>query len=298
MLPSLAALVCLMLCRYLYYDQILPNTFFAKIGTNILIMTFLKEHSIALLNYSRVFLKEQFLCGTLLFFLIPGIWVVRVKKHHVTLWLMMLALLFFIWFSGGDWMDFSRFFVHLLPIAVLLTFIGADMVFNQIKSDYVNCITWIVLLAVILVFNVTSLKSGYDRLNHNRDINPAMISNQHIAIGKFLKTVSKPGDRVVVNEIGAIGYYSELHIVDMLGLVHAEVAQIIGCRSLGEYADCIMSEQPDYILLNNRQKPTDQDIHPLHKILLLRIMQHGGYKLTHQFPLNHYKELMLFTLED
>jgi hypothetical protein len=38
-------------------------------------------------------------------------------------------------------------------------------------------------------------------------------------LGEFARRITKPGDRVAANDIGAIGYFSERPVVDLMGLI-------------------------------------------------------------------------------
>jgi hypothetical protein len=39
------------------------------------------------------------------------------------------------------------------------------------------------------------------------------------SFGEFARQITKPGDRIAANDIGAIGYFSERPIVDLVGLI-------------------------------------------------------------------------------
>jgi arabinofuranosyltransferase len=75
----------------------------------------------------------------------------------------------------------------------------------------------------------------------------------HVATGKWLAE-NTPGDAVVAcNDVGAIGYFSNRHVLDLLGLVTPEVVayrkkQPVGRENLGglEY---IRAKRPDYLVI-------------------------------------------------
>jgi hypothetical protein len=49
------------------------------------------------------------------------------------------------------------------------------------------------------------------------------INECDVAAGKYLAALAKPGDVVAVNDIGAIGYYSNMEIFDLWGLIAREL---------------------------------------------------------------------------
>jgi hypothetical protein len=99
---------------------------------------------------------------------------------------------------------------------------------------------------------------------------------------------------VAVNEPGAIGYYSGLRVVDMSGKTDVIGARLEREGRLDEYAEYILSTEPQYILLNNRQEPWDTEFHPLHKAVYDKLLATGLYVRDRAFGLNYYKSLILF----
>ncbi|UCC81011.1 MAG: glycosyltransferase family 39 protein [Candidatus Zixiibacteriota bacterium] len=64
---------------------------------------------------------------------------------------------------------------------------------------------------------LTIIKAQY-YANNVRNVNEC-----DVAAGKFLARIGKPGDVVAVNDVGAIGYYSEMEIFDLWGLISREI---------------------------------------------------------------------------
>ena len=122
-----------------------------------------------------------------------------------------------------------------------------------------------------------------------------MHSKQHILIGKYLEVNSNPKDIVVVNEIGAIGYFSKLPVIDMLGLIDTVIPQLLYREhDLDIYADYILKCKPRFILLNDKQHPGDRRMHPIHAAIYNKMVQTGDYFPGPIFPLNSYKNILVF----
>jgi hypothetical protein len=86
-------------------------------------------------------------------------------------------------------------------------------------------------------------------------------------IGLALAENARPGESIVVGAIGAIGYYSKLHVYDRFGLVSRDVAEwAVGggdpgpLRSPGHDVkvsrDFFLDEHPTYILFDVIDSPT------------------------------------------
>ena len=45
------------------------------------------------------------------------------------------------------------------------------------------------------------------------------INEMQRTMGEFARRITKPGDRIAANDIGAIGYFSERPVVDLVGLI-------------------------------------------------------------------------------
>ncbi len=67
-------------------------------------------------------------------------------------------------------------------------------------------------------------------------------------IGLWLKAHARPADRVFLEPIGYIGYYSQLKILDFPGLCAPEVSRIVRSGP-GGYARIITTLQPDWLVL-------------------------------------------------
>ena len=125
-----------------------------------------------------------------------------------------------------------------------------------------------------------------------------MHSRNHVEVGEYLKQVGSPSDVVVVNEIGAIGYYSGMIVYDMLGLTDRTVPRLMARESLDEYAEYLLSKNPRFIMLNNKQLRSDTKLHPLHQAVFDEMHSTGRYRHDRDFPLNDYKNIMLYVRDD
>jgi len=74
----------------------------------------------------------------------------------------------------------------------------------------------------------------------------AEMTQVHKQIGLWLKDKSQPKDTILVGDIGYIGYYSERHILDWMGLVSPKV---IPYHKNGIPEKVVLDFRPEYIVL-------------------------------------------------
>lgn len=96
----------------------------------------------------------------------------------------------------------------------------------------------LVLLAGV-AFQYNAFRNHYANdvgLNETRQVDLAL----------YLRDVVPPGGTVATHDIGAIGYYSERTVIDLVGLIDPDVTRYHSGRHLREYVDQV---QPDYIVV-------------------------------------------------
>ena len=79
---------------------------------------------------------------------------------------------------------------------------------------------WGILIAflVVVVGVTTLLPKGWLYANNVRNINEC-----DVEAGLYLRNLAKPGDVVGVSDVGAIGYYSGMEVIDLKGLISPEI---------------------------------------------------------------------------
>jgi hypothetical protein len=81
-------------------------------------------------------------------------------------------------------------------------------------------VRWTLMLMVIAFSAVTMIHQrntyAYNVLN---------INERNVAAGRYLRKLAKPGDTVAVNDIGAIGYFSRMNVLDLKGLISPQITK-------------------------------------------------------------------------
>lgn len=141
---------------------------------------------------------------------------------------------------GGDFMPFGRFLLPLVPFAALL-FAGVWRLFGgeAAPRPRLAASAFATLCAVQLAlaaFDVNPFPESLRRRPHFRADRPWQSEverwrdmNRNVAAwelwGRALALHTTPGESIVLGGIGAVGYFSELVILDQYGLVTPEVLE-------------------------------------------------------------------------
>jgi arabinofuranosyltransferase len=244
-LIPLALILIHFLWRYYYYEDVFPNTYYAKVDVERWVSL-----SNGLFYTSRFWLAYGILL--IIAFLVPPLLCRSIKRLDFE-WSFCLVIVF-IWsgyviYVGGDHFALFRFFI---PVIALLTFLFTILIgqilINLKKGDAIAT-----LLA--LVFILTSVNIFIYRYAGG------MLARQEVFFAENWKAVgiwfrdNVPADITIACEpVGAIPYYSKLKTYDMLGLTSREVAKegkvnLLGAPGHQKYnTDYILSEKPDYII--------------------------------------------------
>jgi arabinofuranosyltransferase len=246
--PGLALFVLVggayFVARWLYFGDLLPNTFHAK-------SAFTVNHVWRGLAYLRGFARNAFaLCASPL--VAAGAWAAARRR----LWPLMavpLCVLAVVVAEGGDGLPMYRFVVPALPFLAALAALGAEVAQERLgRAGLVLGLTVAGLVCLLSFFpnrDEQLLNYLYQR---NYEV-PAWS-----AAGRALRRSFPPGTTLAAVPIGALGYYSDLPIIDMVGLTDRTIARArvadMGAGWAGhEKHDgaYVLSRRPDILLLGN-----------------------------------------------
>jgi len=233
--------------KWFYFGSLVPNTFYAKTGPLSLMLSngakyigaFLVSYGylilLGMLLMKRGFLKEELIRQALSFVL-----------AHWT------ALLFL----GGDWMPHFRLLLPTLPLVLIIMNKGLVTAVTQqrIESAGGERGSPLPLVAMVLVLLVM-LPGG---LRYERFENERFAVHLFSRLGRSLRMMLPPGTSLGLGSTGAIGYYTEMEIVDILGLTEEYIARrglVVASqpghmKTDGAY---VLERKPDLLLLGNIQ---------------------------------------------
>lgn len=194
--------------RYSYYGYLLPNTFYVKVGATSAQLARGAEY-VGRFFWSSLALSLAALASVPLL----GRLTRRVPRAPILPAAIVLQTSYVL-AVGGDAMPAFRFFVSIVPLLCL----ASALVLIELAPRP----RWLaVAVAGIVAFNVGQTALGPDV---NRAIRSARVGDVGREVGLWLRESMPPDTLIAVNAAGAIAYYSELPVVDMLGLNDAHIA--------------------------------------------------------------------------
>ena len=110
--------------------------------------------------------------------------------------------------------QYGRYIAYVIPVGMLLGLVGVDFFARRALAR--RHLGVVVTLAVILV----GWQIARDRsMGIAHGWNVRNINDMHRYIGEAMRRANSPGDTIAVNDVGAMGYFSDCYIVDLVGLV-------------------------------------------------------------------------------
>ena len=212
LLGACAAFVAaLCLLRLGVFGEVLPNTYYAKAGGTW-------RHASLGLSYiadGAIDFPLSFLAPLALFAGPRPAASGRTTPRRACAYLLVVAagwLAFFLR-SGGDLFEYSRLWFPLVPALSALALYGLANLPIRAGAAAIAVIAAGVLAARAAVFHAIPPQGASPRVV------------QWIAVGTYLRTHYPKGTLVATVPIGAIGYYSSLPILDLVGLTEPAIAR-------------------------------------------------------------------------
>lgn len=229
-----AFIIIFLSARVLYFQKLLPNVAFIKLGLSTLV---LKRGVFYVVNFFLTFITAAALVVMipLLIFKIE-----RSSSRRPILWrasVIIGGVVLFSIVTGGDFMAMGRFMVPAAPFLAILFATLVEIVREKIRwRDRVllPLIGIFLLVHALPSFNLHIVPESIRQVFHFRWNNPIFISEyeqtkfteqqtkQWVSSGRELREYSAGQGSLVCAAIGAIGYHSELFIYDQFGLVNAQ----------------------------------------------------------------------------
>lgn len=230
----IASYIIYAIWKWNYFHAILPNTFYAKTGPFSIMI------SNGMQYLSKFFVSYGYL-------LVAGIFISkRAGKKNFPLsipiafvaanWASILVL-------GGDWMPHFRLLLPTLPISVV---VASRAVTEALEKRHLPFAATLGVFLVLLPGTV-----GYELFLAERT---SVVAFERL--GKRFAEILPPGTSLACGSIGAIGFYSDLPVIDILGLTDSWIARhgkIVSSqpghlKTDGEY---ILERSPDLLLFGN-----------------------------------------------
>lgn len=223
--PLIILFVTYFVFNFALSGTILPNTYQAKItyyfGSDR--TSFLKRDILSF------FSSKEFLLVSILF-LISLVVIIRdlfKKNYNQALFYLIFSLLFVFafYFKLPFAHRFGRYLMPVIPFYLFIAVDGLQKFFNYINlksktdlSSILNFIYIIVLLFTFL-FSVNEIPKNAEEIAFTGKYH----YDRHIKVAEWLKQNTKVTDVIATHDIGALAFYSNRKIIDMVGLVNPEI---------------------------------------------------------------------------
>ena len=235
--------------RFMYYGSLLPNTYYAKVAGGGLP---------AALGGAR-YLFEFARCygGPVGAALVAGVLLGANRPRGAGLLLVTVAAFFLTPLAlGSDWMPQFRYLAPYWALAAVLVALGlervGDLLARQGPGVRGRFAQQTIMVLVVVAF---ALSYGYQVILADDPGGPryghygvevmyhAAAVENYIRAGRRLAELARPGDTLAAFAIGAVGYYSDLRIIDAVGLTDKTIARLDPAQRLTH----ILSLRPTYI---------------------------------------------------
>jgi hypothetical protein len=162
-------------------------------------------------------------------------------------------LSYFLFFPGAlghYWFRYQHIFIPLLMIAIAA---GAVQLVEKCKSRMLQISVAIVIISALIYNQSISFLKTKNSYNFSVRVNKVILVN----ITDWLKKNTSQDACIAVHDIGAVGYFSERNIIDLVGLVNPEVRQyywdthskrILGFKER-RVIDYLREKKPDYVIM-------------------------------------------------
>jgi arabinofuranosyltransferase len=256
MLPFAAIFLPYFIWRYTYYGYLFPNTYYAKVaggsgalslfGLGYLVRGGIPHVVFIVFILSKLARRARSLrLGDYYVLAVLAIWVAIVI------------------YTGADHFAELRFFVFMLPFMYLACF-DEIAAFSGAVGDGISRLLKmrsrgpVKRIPIALLAIATFLGLFY---YHSLGLTATVRCGRHLAdrwslVGKWLQENSGPGDVIATPVVGAIGYYCDRTIVDMLGIVDGVIAHTpnaapgTGPKDHNRFnSEYVLSRNPTYIYL-------------------------------------------------
>lgn len=248
LLPFISVIALSFLIRFRIFGDWLPNTFYAKVGSTI---------DLYFRGFSYVFDFFWNYSFIILFVLliIAGL-IIRTKISILSV-LFIFAIIAETIIVGGDGLPMYRFLLPALPYFAVLLALFLESINKNIPDKNIKYTLIVGICAVLFYRAVMPPITGNQYILYKDQKDYEM--PRWVAVGKWLKKNTKAGESAAMVPIGAVGYYSDRYVYDMLGLTDKYIARKkteLGKGWAGhEKRDgkYILSKRPTYLLLGNIQ---------------------------------------------
>ncbi|HEY45296.1 MAG: hypothetical protein AMJ88_04565 [Anaerolineae bacterium SM23_ 63] len=210
-------------------------------------------------HYATPFLGSETLgtwwigVGLILFPVLFGLGAIKVLREKSYAWpILVYPWLYLLTFSVANPLIFRWYLTPPLTIYFLGIFLGGERLACDLKSKLPTIILTAVALSLTFLGWVLRPDHGPDRPAPEMAYIQLELHYQNAAI--ILQDHIQPGEMLAAGDIGVLGYYTQAHILDTLGLITPQATEyypLPDSAYVGNYAiasDLITDYKPDFLV--------------------------------------------------
>jgi arabinofuranosyltransferase len=246
--PALALIVF----RLAYFGHLFPNTYYVKGAGNL---------SDRVSGWGLRYFRDIFKVPANWFYVLaPAVaglltWR-RLSRFGRLVLVMPYVYLGYVLYIGGD-VNFPhfRFMLHVLPVLALVGFLPLTAVpAGRVTRSAFRLTSLLIVGAVLVTLQLGHTRSVWKTMNEGPEqpvfrYGSLMPLATHISIypeiADSLRRVVPPGKTVVMQDVGAIPYYSGVNTIDIIGLVNGDLAHYFYGKS---YTDYLRGRLPEEVV--------------------------------------------------
>lgn len=303
-LPFAAIFVPWFVWRWDYYGSLLPNTWYLRAGGDI-------YQQLRGLFYLYKFIQPF---GGLLLFALPLLLLLlRDPKRDLArlyLGVSVVAVAVYVVAIGGDHMPMSRFFIPIVPAITILSLEAIAEILRRMHApDRVTAVrqrTAGAVLAGLLVVSGVLPALVPQREPQSHVVETRVQVAQWTRAAVWFREHLPPGSALAAEPTGALGYYSGLKIIDMMGVNDAHIARLVvpgmgrGTAAHEKHdLPYVLSRRPDVIFIAVQDAPCEDRPagHAYGPEYALRCVPLGAGPLANRFGSVRRGELFLWYAE-
>lgn len=241
--------------HYAYFDELVPNTYYAKADHRSVgdLLSYLTDRHDPGFVYVRSFVGDYWLLPALPLALLALAGLERLRAYSLPL-LMVLAGGASALFVGGDWMEYHRFLSPLLPLLFLCAQEGvraiAAAVPNTNEASRRSGLALGGALAAALLAAVAIGSAKEARAAHGEPFGApySLIKGRADELEDIGRRLDVGQASVLTPDIGAVGYTTDLNVIDIAGLADAYIARHETPADVANYVFDV--RKPDIISLH------------------------------------------------
>jgi tetratricopeptide (TPR) repeat protein len=228
--------------NYFLSGSILPNTYKAKLEyyQNNLRENFLKDDVLIYFS-SAEFIAIVFPFLVALIFIVLN--TVKRRYDHFLVYLLFTIGLIAVYYIQLPFAHrFGRYLIPVIPFYVLISVYGIRQILNLLlqktKSSVLGNLIFILFFGITAFLSVIHLRKSTDEFAELSKYH----NERHVAAGLWIKNNTAENSIIAVHDIGAIGYYGNCKLVDMVGLVTPELIQHLNDKNFSLFIKDYLSK--------------------------------------------------------